>query len=120
MLWLIELFLRQRECGIRRGNARVHGHVEEHLRDVVRIDPDSAAGAQVQRQFFTAQRRQDRNRDQASRPPVQVRSGPEGTPGRLCDEALEVGIELGGAGLRLLDVLTSEYLLADLHSSVEA
>src|SRR5712692_10357299 len=71
-------------------------------------------------QFLTAQRRQNRNRDQASRPPIQVRSGPEGTPGRLRDEALEVSIEPGGASLRLLNVLAPEHLFADLHSNVEA
>src|SRR6266699_3364016 len=74
----------------------------------------------MQGQFLTTQRRQNRNRDQASRPPVQVRSGPDGTPGHLRDEALEVGIELSGASLRSLDILASKHLLADLHPYVKA
>ena len=86
----------------------------------MRIDPNVAAGAQVQGQFFAAKCRQYGNRNQASRPPIQVRSGPDGAPGCFGDEALEVGIELGGACLPSLDVLASEYLLAHLHVDVEA
>src|SRR5260221_385697 len=66
----------------------------------MRIDPNVAAGAQVQGQFFAAKCRQYGNRNQASRPPIQIRSGPDGAPGCFGDEALEVGIELGGACLR--------------------
>jgi hypothetical protein len=94
--------------------------VEEYLRDFVRIDTDIAASAQVQGQFFTAQRRQNRNRDQASRAPVQVRPGLDRAPGRLRDEALVVGIKFGGECSRPLDMLTSEHLFADLHANVEA
>src|SRR5260370_41655172 len=118
MCKLIECFPGCRERSISCGNACVDGHVEEHLRDFVRVDANVATTTQMHGQFFTTQRRQNRDRDQASRPPIQVRSGSDGTPCRLRDKALEVGIELGGASLRSLDVLASNYLLADLHSNV--
>src|SRR5579863_5697869 len=112
MRYLIENVLCCREGSIGRGNTRVDGHMHEYLRDFARIDPDIAARLKVQGQFFTALSRQNRDRHQASRPPIQVRSGPERTPGRLCDESLKVGVEPGCTGLRSLDVFASKYLRA--------
>src|SRR5437868_1580427 len=101
---LIELFFCHSERGIRRGNPRIDGYMEEHFRDFVRIDTSIAAGTQVQGQFLAAKRRQNSNCDQASRPSIQVRASPEEAPGCFRDKALEVGIKFSCASLRLLDV----------------
>src|SRR5438105_3747719 len=116
---LIELFFCHSERGIRRGNPRIDGYMEEYLRDFVWIDTGIAAGTQVQGQFLAAKRRQNGNCDQASRASIQVRASPEEAPGRLGYEALEVGIKFSCASLCLLDVLTSEHFFAHLHSIVE-
>src|SRR5437773_8280545 len=115
-----QMGLGHRKRCVRRGNAGVDGDVEQHLDNLFRIDADVTAGAQVQGQFSAPQRRQDADRHQAPGAPLPVRSPPHGSPRRLGDEPLEIGIEISllssGAG----DVFRAEHLRAHLHPCVVA
>ncbi len=57
-------------------------------------------------------------RDQRAAAPVEAGAGPDGAPGVLGDQLLEVPGELGRVRGRAVDVLGSEHLAAHLHAVV--
>jgi hypothetical protein len=74
----------------------------------------------VHRQLVVlVERGEHRQRDQVPRAAVEAGPRPDAAPRHFGDEALEVGVDRRGGGLRARDVLVAEDLLPDGQAPLE-
>ena len=107
------------ESGVGGGNAGVYGNLHERFGDLRGRSAGIACCTQVQCQFVgAAERRQNGNCQQATGSVVESRPCPHAAPGRFGNEALEIGVETGLVGERMVDMLVAQHLPPDGHAIV--